>query len=337
MKGLTYYIDRLYANPKGTIIPNDVKRILVCRPNGRLGNQLLITPLIQELSETFPNCTIDLFVKGNLASFLFENYNNVDRIIRLPGKPFKELGKYIGVWWSLRKYKYDIAINIVPNSSSGRLSACLTRSRFKFLGDLEDERSVSHTELQHMAKFPVYSIRKILSQFSIPNKERPIQEMDIKLSQAELANGKKVLESIVTNPEKETICIYTFATGGKCYSKTWWEEVYKKLNSAYAEKYNILEVLPKENISQINFKAPSWYSLDIREMGAVIANTKIFISADCGVMHLASAVHTPTVGLFSSNNINRYAPYNNGSIAINTNTTGAAELIEVIEHLLHKH
>ena len=46
---------------------NKIKRILICRPNHRLGNLLLITPLIQEISETFPDCKIDLFVKGGIA------------------------------------------------------------------------------------------------------------------------------------------------------------------------------------------------------------------------------------------------------------------------------
>ena len=49
----------------------EVKRILISRPNGRLGNLLLITPLLQEIEATFPQCKIDLFIKGNLAPILF--------------------------------------------------------------------------------------------------------------------------------------------------------------------------------------------------------------------------------------------------------------------------
>jgi hypothetical protein len=44
--------------------------------------------------------------------------------------------------------------------------------------------------------------------------------------------------------------------------------------------YNIIEILPVENVSQIAFKSPVFYSKDIREIGAVIANTEIFIGAD---------------------------------------------------------
>ena len=37
-----------------------IKKILVCRPNHRLGSLLLLQPLVQELESTFPNSKIDL-------------------------------------------------------------------------------------------------------------------------------------------------------------------------------------------------------------------------------------------------------------------------------------
>ena len=102
------------------------------------------------------------------------------------------------------------------------------------------------------------------------------------------------------------------------------------------DDYNIIEVLPVENISQIGFKAPTFYSKDIREIGSVIANTEIFIGADSGIMHLASAALTTTVGLFSRPNQNKYEPYNNNSVAINTNTSTTEESIKVINNILGK-
>src|SRR5680860_1107382 len=72
-----------------------IKSVLICRPNHRLGNQLLITPLVQEVTDTFPNCKIDLFVKGNVAPIIFENYENIDSIIKLPKKHFNDLLPYI--------------------------------------------------------------------------------------------------------------------------------------------------------------------------------------------------------------------------------------------------
>ena len=56
----------------------EIKRVLICRPNQRLGNLLLVTPLVQEITETFPHYKIDLFEKGTLAPKVFKNYGNVN-------------------------------------------------------------------------------------------------------------------------------------------------------------------------------------------------------------------------------------------------------------------
>src|SRR5699024_4558935 len=86
----------------------DVKRILVTRPNHRLGNLLLVTPLLQELENTFPGCKIDVFLKGGLGPVVLQGYENIDQIIALPKDHFRQLPAYVGAWLKLRKKKYDL-------------------------------------------------------------------------------------------------------------------------------------------------------------------------------------------------------------------------------------
>ncbi|MDR1756487.1 MAG: glycosyltransferase family 9 protein [Culturomica sp.] len=334
LTGLTRNIGKSGKIKNGIIRPQQEVRILISRPNSRLGNQLLVTPLVQELTEAFPNAKIDLFVRGFLSPIIFENYPQVDRIIRLPKKPFKELGKYLKVWLSLRKYRYDLVLNVTDHSSSGRLSTAFARGKCKIYNDVAAELQTQHADYLHIAKFPVYNFRKYAALFGIPEASKPIPSLNIKLSEQELENGKTVLNRLVDD-RKNTIAIYTFATGSKCYSKAWWQEVYGKLKEKYQNDYNILEILPIENVSQIDFQATSWYSKEIREIASVMANTCIFIGADSGMMHLASAAQTPTVGLFSTTSIERYGPYNRHSIAIDTNTTSVDEMIAQIDTVLH--
>lgn len=311
----------------------EIKRILISRPNARLGNLLLITPLLEEVVNTFPGCKIDLFVKGNLAPILFENYDNVNIIISLPKKPFKNLLQYIKVWISLRKQRYDIAINVDKNSSSGRLSVKFSNSKFKFFGDstVEDIQSKYH-DYQHIAKYPVYNLRSYLNELGFTPNHKPITGLNLKLSNSEIIEGKKILDKLVNN-DKKTLCIYTYATGDKCYSESWWGKFYKKLKTQYPN-HNIIEILPIENVSQIGFKATHFYSKDIRQIGALIANAEAFIGADSGIMHLASSVQTPTVGLFSISEQKKYEPYCNHSIAINTNKTSILQSIKIIAYMI---
>lgn len=62
-RGLTKNIgsNKITHNPNSVV---EFKNVLISRPNHRLGNLLLVTPLVQEINAFFPNCKIDLFIKG---------------------------------------------------------------------------------------------------------------------------------------------------------------------------------------------------------------------------------------------------------------------------------
>lgn len=311
----------------------DIKRILICRPNGRLGNLLLITPLVQEVTEIFPNCKVDLFVKGTLAPIIFENYKNIDKVIDLPKKPFRNLLKYLNVWISIKRQKYDIAINVDQNSSSGRLAVQFSNAKYKFFGDSNEESQLLKNDYEHIAKYPVYNFRHYLTKLRFPKSNKIIAPLDLRLTPSEIAEGKEILNDLFHN-DKKTICIFTYATGEKCLSTEWWENFYSNLKEEYIN-YNIIEILPVENVSQIAFKAPTFYSKDIREIGSVIANSNLFIGADSGIMHLASAAQTPTIGLFSGTNIKKYEPYDNCSVAIDVNIYTKKDYLKTINSILN--
>lgn len=334
MRLLTKNIGNTNISRSGTIDKNKIKKVLICRPNGRLGNLLLVTPLIQEVTKTFPGCKIDLFVKGTLAPIVLENYDCIDKIIDLPKKPFKELVKYFKVWTLIRKQNYDLVINVDQNSSSGRLAVQFSNAKYKFFGDLPENVQLDYTDHEHIAKYPVYNLRYFLSQFEIEDKKEAVPLLDLKLTNEEISKGKETLDKIIDS-QKRTIAIFTFATGEKCYCVSWWEEFYAALKEEYKD-YNIFEVLPVENVSQINFQAPSFYSKDIREIGSVIANVDVFIGADSGIMHLSSASKAPTVGLFSISPLKKYQPYGNGSVAIDTNISAIPDFINAINKILNK-
>jgi ADP-heptose:LPS heptosyltransferase len=294
------------------------KRILICRPNHRLGNLLLITPIIQEVSRIFPDCEIDLFVKGELGQILFRNYPNVNRIIQLPKRPFMHLLNYIKGWFQITKNRYDIAINVDQSSSSGRLSVQFANSTLKVQGEVVEDLSRVHADYEHHAKFPVYNFWRHLETTEGIQRHNGMPPLDLKLDGSEIAGGKRILQELVGN-EDTTICLYTFATGKKCYSKEWWVCFYNKLRNSFPD-VNIIEILPLHKAAALGSLVPSFYSTDVREIGSVIANSALFIGADSGIMHLASSVHTPTVGLFSVTNQTRYAPYHNDSMSLDTNS-----------------
>ncbi len=157
--------------------------------------------------------------------------------------------------------------------------------------------------------------------------------MDLKLNDTEKNKAKQLLKDLIQNDNK-TIAVFTYATGQKCSSKEWWETFYQELKQAFPD-YNIIEVLPVENISQLNFTIPSFYSKDVREIASFISNCDVFIGADSGIMHLASASLSPTIGLFQFNNMAVYEPYGNHNIGFNTTQTPNDEIIKYINTILN--
>lgn len=306
-----------------SIAPDQVRSVLVCRPNHRLGNLLLITPLLQELEENFPQAKIDIFLKGNLGPIVLQEYDSVDQIIALPKKHFKELPKYISTWFKIRKKKYDLVINAVPSSSSGRISTKISRAKYKIFGDQEIEKRSSTQNYRHIAKLPVCCLRNSL--VTQKNKtDFPI--LNLKISEDEKQLGKNVLEKILGHSEN-VLAIFTYATGEKCYSKHWWKSFYGKLQENFPD-YSILEILPKENVSQIDFAAPTYYSQDLREICGLLANISCFVGADSGMMHLAVAAKIPVMGLFSVTNPEKYKPYGPKNLAIETEKLSIQEILK---------
>ncbi|MCL6295091.1 glycosyltransferase family 9 protein [Jejuia spongiicola] len=312
----------------------EINKVLIIRPNHRLGNQLLLTPIVQEVIDTFPNCKVDLFVKGGVAYPVFENFKEIDNIFQLPKKPFNHLFKYVKCWISIKRKHYDLVINGDKNSSSGRLLTQISNANYKVFGDVNESIQLKYGDYEHIAKYPVYNLRYYLTKIGYKENDTDVPVLNIKLNDSEVLQGKKILKDIVKN-DKKTICIYTNATGNKCYSEEWWNTFYLRLKNEYENKFNIIEMLPIENISKINFKATHFYSKDIREMGAIIRNASVFIAADNGVMHLASASLTPTIGFFSVTNENIYAPYGNKSIALNTNESNIDDWFVSIQNILN--
>ncbi|MBE9575306.1 glycosyltransferase family 9 protein [Flavobacterium proteolyticum] len=296
---------------------SEIKRILIVRPNHRLGNQLLITPLLQEVITTFPDAKIDVFLKGNLGPILFKNYPEVNKIIALPRKHFKEFIKYLGCWFYLRRHKYDLIINTVSYSSSGSIATKITKSKYKVFGRIKDLDSSIHNDYLHNAKRPVYDFREEIKALGLDLPDTTIPKINIRLDSKELKKGTDDLFKLTGNTQK-TICIFTYATSEKKYPKEWWNTFYVALKNEF-KNYTIIEILPAENVSQIDFKAPSYFSKEVREIAALIANTKLFIGADSGIMHLSSSTNTTTIGLFSVTDKNLYQPYSNNSFGIDTN------------------
>jgi hypothetical protein len=102
--------------------------------------------------------------------------------------------------------------------------------------------------------------------------------------------------------------IFANATGPKLLAPEWWNAFMRALEPA-SDQFQIVEIVPASGKSMLGSHYPAYYSSDIRKLGSVLANLTMYISLDCGVMHLACATQVPTLGIFTVTNTDEWGPY----------------------------
>ena len=293
-------------------------RILVCRPNGRLGNTLLVTPLIQELEALFPGAEIDIVTACGAAFDIFRQYRSVRTIYFFPKR----------TWWrpvraflDSRRTRYDLVIDVCAVSWTGRMWARAMRGAAKvgFVGMKHgvgltfglNERSAP----PHMAQSPVDLVRKAFAA-GLSGDARPMPLLDVKLTAAEREFGADKLGQLIGEQGKSTpvLGVFANATGAKNLSAEFWIELVRRLRAEHPAM-RVVEILPADGRARLpNY--PGYFSTDVRRMAAVIGALDWFVSADCGVMHLGVASGAPTLGLFVASDVAKYAPYGGRNAAI---------------------
>jgi heptosyltransferase III len=318
--------------------PCGIYRVLICRPNHRLGNQLLLTPLIAELQARYPGAQVDLVVGGDQGAALFSRFPNVGRVFSLPRHAFRHPFRTFSVLRSIRHERYDLAIDPDLSSQSGRylLHRCRSTWRVGFCGKKSrDGLSLAMPApivYRHVAKQPVGLLRWAIGEDAVtPPPSLPT--LDIRLSEDERAWGRRRLAELLgidADAGIATIAIFAHATRRKRYATEWWTHVLKGLHERYPG-CEIIEILSAHGESSVVSGIPGYFSNSPRRMAAIISATQLFVSADCGVMHLACAARGPVVvGLFQSADPGRYAPYGGGNIALSTRELSPGAVCERI-------
>lgn len=316
-------------------IPRErIHRILVCRPNHRLGNMLLMTPLIAELEQLYKGAEIDVVAEGPLAADVFAGFFSVRNVYCLPRRGFKHPVSFLSLIARIRKNRYDLIVDPCVGSGFSRTLARIFRGRYKLgFGDPE-KKSPGLTHVvptsmapRHMGRRPVALAR--WHSVPAPNDSLAFPAMDIRLTEEERANGRAVLRDLLADspspPAGRTIGIFADATGNKRYASEWWDEFLAALLTLVPQ-CRLVEIVPAHGHSMLGSRWPSYYSSHIRRMGAVMAAADLMISADCGVMHLAVASQVPTIGLFCVTDEKVYGPYGGGSGSLVTSDLSAQDV-----------
>ena len=300
-----------------------IYRILVCRFVQTLGDSLTLTPMLKELAAAYPGAEIDVISRCPAAPLIFGGLPGISRIMLLPRHVARHPWRTLRALRAMRRTRYHLVIDPDPQSQSGRLLALLARAD-RSLGYAGPAKAGSMThsvlppaEIRHRAKLPVYLLRTALRGFAADS-EYPV--LDIGLSRRERRQGRIALARLlakqdVREQKRDCIGIFANATGDKRLKHEWWKRFLAVLEPALPN-CQIIEILPASAHSLLDDGYPGYYSHNARKMAALISNLRLFISADCGVMHLAVAAGTSTVGVFTTTAPDEWGPFGPAQYAI---------------------
>ena len=337
--------DALLLKP-GELATKAIFRILVLRPNHRLGNVLMLTPLVSELERTFPGAEIDVLVAGTAGRDVFSTFASVRRVHAFPHYALRHLIHVLQTIVELRGFRYDLIVDPCADSNSNRLLTTWLKTRFALGIPVRLSAAYTHwskvmdSAPAHMAMLPVYMLRHALaSSPEVDGKEYP--HLDIRLTKPEQAAGRHVLNTLLgwrNKPSHQiTIGIFANATGTKRFDECWWLQFISTLVGQRKE-FAIVEIVAADARSRLDASFPAYYSSDARKLAALISNLDCFISADCGVMHLACASGARTIGLFSVTDAAKYEPYGGDNCSFETAGKDASDvarsILAIVENVL---
>jgi len=318
-----------------------VRRIAVLRPNHRLGNTLLLTPLVRELEARFPDAEIELVASGVAAGAVFRQFTQVTAVHAFPAASYRHPSQVLSLLLTLKRRSFDMAIDPIPQSRSGRFLLGMIRARERVgyrWGVPGRDRMLTHavdpaTAPSHCAESPVHLLHAAYFPDAVRDANRAGLTLDLRLTERERREGERQLTAVLgsSSRHRTRIGIFAHATGEKCYPAAWWRKIVAYFRRQTSVQ--LVEFVPIDGRPRLDGEIPALHTCDLRVLGATLAATSIVVIADGGVMHLADAAGARVLGLFKTTEPSRYGPCRSMSqslMARNASPEAVAERISAV-------
>lgn len=312
----------------GTPIDREsVRSILVCRPNAKLGNTLLLSPLFAELHRLFPGASVDLVTSYPRAALLLRGTPGLRQVLQLSHRPAASPATWLRQVKTIRSREYDLAIDPTTRSMSGRSTLGLSRSRYRLGFTAKDQ----WLQLTHSCQIPAMEGHESLRPLPLlqslelrpanPDPRDSIEHpplMRLYFDDAERADARRLINAALKGRDvagRRIVGYFTGAAGQKALPLTWWREYWKRFEELEPQIVPV-EFLQFGQTERLDARHATLSIGDPKQMAAAMAQLDLFVSADTGPMHLASSTATPTIGLFRMSDMPRYAPRKPDDLAL---------------------
>ncbi|MFH1398402.1 MAG: lipopolysaccharide heptosyltransferase II [Candidatus Omnitrophota bacterium] len=282
----------------------EYKRILITRTD-RIGDVVLSTPVIKALRKNYPSAYIAMMVSPYTEDIVSGN-PDLDEVIILDKDDLHRNLK--GVWElsrDLKKKRFDLAIALHPTN---RVHLVIFLAGIpKRIGYNRKMGFLFTDKIKHLKqlgeKYESEYNFDLLKPLGIELKDRDLF-IPLKKESEDWVNELFALKSI--KPEDRILAINP---GASCRSRIWPAERFAKVVDGLIEKYGFKVFIlagPKDVnmadkvIAQMEHKAINLAGkTSVSQLVSILKRCELIISNDSGPVHIASALGTPVVSIFS--------------------------------------
>jgi heptosyltransferase-3 len=287
-----------------------IDKILLVRPNFRLGNSILALSSIHLFRKNYPKAKID-FVGSPVSKALIANLP-IDRHYQVARRFPESAWAYPALLVTLRREKYDLAVEVSCSQSAlGAFVVGLSGARLKVgrLGKWDfwyDAKIPKPAEPNKYRLLPAFVALMGLETEEVFPK--------IVLSSAEVAAGSEIIRSAGINDRAPILGV--FVGGRKRRGKRWPANNFTRLiRKLTAQGVRVVVFLgPEESklmayfYHNLSATAPVIFEPSVRKFAAMVSRCKLFLTCDSGPMHLACALSVRTIAIFQNGDFNRWGP-----------------------------
>lgn len=285
-------------------VPPVVRSVLVLRIDERVGNVLLTTPLIARLQEALPGARVDLLVARSKVDLV----RGLVGVIPFEKKDlFQRPWRFLALLWRLRRARYDVAIDAShwhTFSTSSALLLAWTRAGIRIAHDrgssprwATDRVPLPATDLQESE---IRTKLRLLEPLGIaPGSPRMLTALGKSAEAGAAIDAWLRAHGLLETP------LVGLAPGGRKPAHRMAPEVFVAL-AAHARRLGARPIIlwgPGEEDLAAELARTAEAELapptDLEGLAALMGRCRAIAVNDTGPMHLAVAVGTPTIALFT--------------------------------------
>jgi len=277
------------------------KKILLIRLSS-IGDILLTTPFIRQTRKAYPDSQIDFVIKKEYSDLL-KNNPNINNLLEFDTtrgmQGLKNLKKL------LRDENYDYVFDLHNNIRSNYLHLGL-QSKYKYR--IKKNKFVQFLYVKYkINRYP--EIIPIAERYINVGKRAGIRDDDKGLEIFFDKNSEKSVNMILEQNEiKQNDAFYAIAPGAGFYTKRWPIDNFKIFVKNILENHNSKIVVLGNNADKHQGEVLAEYDnvidltgqLALLQSAILLSKSKVLVSNDTGLMHMATSVKVPVLGIFGS-------------------------------------